>query len=384
MNNSFTGLGVLPALDHALATQGISRPTPIQTAALPVVLSGRDVFISSETGTGKTLAYLLPLAGNIEAGSSDLQVLVLAPTQELAMQIYRTALELAGSSDLGLRVQALIGGVAVKRQLDQLKRKPHLVVGSVGRVQHLIELRKLKVHRLKAVVVDEMDRLLSGDNLAPTLAVVRAAPRERQLVFVSATGRPESLSAAEKLAPAMEVVRVGGDRVSPTIEHLFLVCEEREKPVMLRKLVRALEPERAIVFAHTTARSESLSAMLTHHKLSVGDIHGTKDKLGRKKALEDLRSGRVRVLIASDLAARGLDIAGVTHVFNVDVPTQAKDYLHRVGRTGRVGEPGLAISLVTEQELGRIKRFERELGICISPVKVSRGQVHPSPLPDKK
>ncbi len=384
MNNTFTGLGVLPSMDQALAEQGISRPTPIQAAALPVVLSGRDVFISSETGTGKTLAYLLPLAGTIEPGSRDLQVLVLAPTHELAMQIYRTALELAEATGLGLRVQALIGGVAVKRQLEQLKHKPHLVVGSVGRVQHLIELRKLKVHRLKAVVVDEMDRLLAGDNQAPTLAVVRATPRERQLVFVSATGRAESLKAAEKLAPAMEVVRVGGDRVSPTIEHLFLICQERDKPVMLRKLVHALEPERAIVFAHTTARSESLSAMLTHHKLPVADIHGTKGKLGRKKALEDLRSGRVRVLIASDLAARGLDIAGVTHVFNLDVPAQAKDYLHRVGRTGRVGEPGLAVSLVTEQEMGRIRRFERELGISISPVKVSRGQVHPSPLPDKK
>ena len=384
MNNTFTGLGVPPALEQALADQGISRPTPIQAAAVPVVLSGRDAFISSETGTGKTLAYLLPLAGSIEPGSSDLQVLVLAPTHELAMQIYRTALELAGAAGLGLRVQALIGGVAVKRQLEQLKRKPHLVVGSVGRIQHLIELRKLKAQRLKAVVVDEMDRLLAGDNQAPTLAVVRATPRERQLVFVSATGRTESLSAAQKLAPAMEVVRVGGDRVSPTIEHLFLVCEEREKPVMLRKLLHALEPERTIVFAHTTARSESLSTMLTHHKLSVADIHGTKDKLGRKKALEDLRSGRVRVLIASDLAARGLDIAGVTHVFNVDVPTQAKDYLHRVGRTGRVGEAGLAVSLVTDQEMGRIRRFERELGISISPVKVSRGQVQPTPLPDKK
>jgi ATP-dependent RNA helicase DeaD len=371
----FTDLGVLPALEPGLTAASISRPTPIQEAALPVVLSGQDAFISSETGTGKTLAYLLPLLGRIDTQSSDLQVLVLAPTHELAMQIHRTALELARDARLNVRVQPLIGGVAVQRQQEQLKKKPHLVVGSVGRIQNLIDLRKLKTHAVKAVVVDEMDRLLAGDKLAPTLALVRSTPKGRQLVFVSATGRPESMSAARTLAPDMVMVHVGGDRVSATIEHLYLVCEERDKPVMLRKLIHAQRPERAIVFVHTNDKADMLSSMLAHHKLAVADIHGSREKLSRKKALEDLKSGRARILIASDLAARGLDIKGVTHVFNLDVPTQGKDYLHRVGRTGRVGEKGIAVSLVTDQELGRIKRFERELGIVIAPVALSKGVV---------
>ncbi|MFP4517456.1 MAG: DEAD/DEAH box helicase, partial [Desulfovibrionales bacterium] len=332
--SSFTDQGVLQNLEIALAAEGIAQPTPVQEAALTVVLSGRDVFINSETGTGKTLAYLLPILSRMDAGSMDLQALVLAPTHELAMQIHRTALDLVRRAGLEIRVQPLIGGVAVKRQVEQLKKKPHLVVGSVGRIQHLIGLRKLKVNAVKVVVVDEMDRMLAGDKLAPTLALVKSTPKDRQLVFVSATGRPESMEAAKILAPEMELVRVGGDRVSSTIEHVYLVCEERDKPVMLRKMIHALRPERAIVFVHTNAKAEMLSAMLAHHKLAVADIHGTRDKLVRKKALDDLKAGRAQVLIASDLAARGLDIKGVTHVFNVDVPAQAKDYLHRVGRTG--------------------------------------------------
>jgi ATP-dependent RNA helicase DeaD len=373
----FSEFGVLPALEAALGAEGITRPTPIQEAALPVVLAGRDVFITSETGTGKTLAFLLPLLGRIDAGSMDLQAVVLAPTHELAMQIHRTAQELARRAGLNIRFQALIGGVAVHRQVDGLKKKPHFAVGSVGRIQHLIELRKLKLQGVRMLVVDEMDRLLAGDHQGPTLTLVRAAPKGRQLVFVSATGRPESLAAARQLAPEMELVRVGGDQVSGTIEHLSLLCEERDKPVMLRKLIHAQRPERAIVFVHTNAKAEMLSSMLAHHKITVADIHGTRDKLGRKKALDDLRSGKAQILIASDLAARGLDIKGVTHVFNLDVPAQSKDYLHRVGRTGRVGEKGVAVSLITDQELGRIKRFERELGITVSPVTLSKGKVLP-------
>jgi ATP-dependent RNA helicase DeaD len=378
MMNRFTDTGVTPELEEALNAQGISEPTPIQAAAIPAVHSGKDVFITSETGTGKTLAYLLPLLGGIRPGSSDLQAVILAPTHELAMQIGRTAQELTRQSGIAVHIQALIGGVAVQRQLEQIKKKkPSVVVGSVGRIQHLFDLRKLKPHAVKAVVVDEMDRLLAGDKLAPTLALVRSMPKERQLVFVSATGQQESLDAARKLSPGLEVVRVGGDRVSPTIEHLYLVCEERDKPVVLRKLIHAQRPERAIVFVHTGAKAEMLSDMLTHHKLSVADLHGTRHKLGRKQALDDLRSGRAQVLISSDLAARGLDIKGLTHVFNLDPPTQSKDYLHRVGRTGRVGQKGVAVTLVTEQEQNRIKRFERELGISFTLVSLSGGKVIP-------
>jgi ATP-dependent RNA helicase DeaD len=371
----FSDHGVPPALEAALETEGITRPTPIQAAALPVVLSGRHVLISSETGTGKTLAYLLPILGRMDAESTDLQALVLSPTHELAMQIHRTAQELVRRSEIAVRVQPLIGGVAVQRQIEKLKNKPHLVVGSVGRIQHLIDMRKLKVHAVKAMVVDEMDRLLAGDKLAPTLTLVRSTPRGRQLVFVSATTRPESLAAAREVAPDLKLVRVGGDRVSATIEHLSLLCEQRDKPAMLRKLIHAQNPSRAIVFVHTNARAEMLSAMLAHHKIAVADIHGTRDKLGRKKALDDLRTGNVQLLIASDIAARGLDIRGVSHVYNIDIPSLSKDYLHRVGRTGRVGEKGVAVSLVTDQELGRIARFERELGVTISPIGLYKGRV---------
>ena len=370
---AFSDLGIAPALESALAADGITEPTAIQVEAIPTLLAGKNAYLSSETGTGKTLAYLLPLFAQIDPGQRTLQVIIVVPTHELAMQIFAVGRDLARQAGLHIRVQALIGGVSTKRQLEKLKSKPHIIVGTPGRISELIKIRKIKPHTVKSIIVDEVDRLLVGESLTEIRGIIKATLRERRLVFVSATQRAETSQEAAVLAPDLVQIRAGADQVNAAIEHFYIECEERDKPEVLRKLLRALRPERAIVFMHRTANAEVLAAKLAHHQIAVVDLHGAHDNARRKKAIDDFRQADAKVLIASDIAARGLDIRGVSHVFNFDIPTQSKDYLHRVGRTSRAGSAGCAVSLMTAQELRLVKRYRSELDIALRVGHLSRG-----------
>ena len=370
---SFSDLGIAPALESALAADGITEPTAIQVEAIPALLAGKNAYISSETGTGKTLAYLLPLFAQIDPGQRTLQVIIVVPTHELAMQIFAVGRDLAQQAGLHIRVQALIGGVSTKRQLEKLKSKPHIIVGTPGRISELIKIRKIKPHTVKSIIVDEVDRLLVGESLTEIRGIIKATLRERRLVFVSATQRAETSQEAAVLAPDLVQIRAGADQVNAAIEHFYIECEERDKPEVLRKLLRALRPERAIVFMHRNANAEVLAAKLAYHQIAVVDLHGAHDNARRKKAIDDFRQADAKVLIASDIAARGLDIRGVSHVFNFDIPTQSKDYLHRVGRTSRAGSAGCAVSLMTAQELRLVKRYRSELDIALRVGHLSGG-----------
>ena len=370
---SFSDLGIIPALESALAADGITEPTAIQVEAIPALLAGENAYLSSETGTGKTLAYLLPLFAQIDPGQRTLQVIIVVPTHELAMQIFAVGRDLAQQAGLHIRVQALIGGVSTKRQLEKLKSKPHIIVGTPGRISELIKIRKIKPHTVKSIIVDEVDRLLVGESLTEIRGIIKATLRERRLVFVSATQRAETSQEAAVLAPDLVQIRAGADQVNAAIEHFYIECEERDKPEVLRKLLRALRPERAIVFMHRNANAEVLAAKLAYHQIAVVDLHGAHDNARRKKAIDDFRQADAKVLIASDIAARGLDIRGVSHVFNFDIPTQSKDYLHRVGRTSRAGSAGCAVSLMTAQELRLVKRYRSELDIALRVGHLSGG-----------
>ena len=370
---AFSDLGIAPALESALAADGITEPTAIQVEAIPALLAGKNAYLSSETGTGKTLAYLLPLFAQIDPGQRTLQVIIVVPTHELAMQIFAVGRDLAQQAGLPIRVQALIGGVSTKRQLEKLKSKPHIIVGTPGRISELIKIRKIKPHTVKSIIVDEVDRLLVGESLTEIRGIIKATLRERRLVFVSATQRAETSQEAAVLAPDLVQIRAGADQVNAAIEHFYIECEERDKPEVLRKLLRALRPERAIVFMHRNANAEVLAAKLAHHQIAVVDLHGAHDNARRKKAIDDFRQADAKVLIASDIAARGLDIRGVSHVFNFDIPTQSKDYLHRVGRTSRAGSAGCAVSLMTAQELRLVKRYRSELDIALRVGHLSGG-----------
>jgi ATP-dependent RNA helicase DeaD len=375
---TFTESGILTSLVEALARDNITEPTPIQIAAVPALLAGKSAYLNAETGTGKTLAYLLPLFCRMDPALAATQAVVVAPTHELAIQIQRVAGALAQNAGLPLRSVLLIGGTMLQRQIDKLKKKPHLVIGSPGRIRELIGANKLKTRLVRSIVIDEADRLLSGESLEAVRDIVRASPPERQLIFASATERPECSREAAALAPGLDMLRTAATPVSPRIEHLYLVCEERDKPALLRKLIHALNPERALVFVHRNARAETVAGMLASRKLAVADLHAAFDKSERKKAMDDFRSGRANVLIASDVAARGLDIKGVTHVFNLDMPTESKAYLHRVGRTARAGARGFAVSLMNENEVRLARRYEAELGIRMTPMRLREGRVLPA------
>ncbi len=372
---AFTDL-LLPAdLVSALEKQQIVDPTPIQSAALPVLMAGKDAYLHAETGTGKTLAYLLPLFTRIDAAQAATQGVIVAPTHELAIQIHRQSCELAQHAGRAIRSVLLIGGTATDRQIEKLKAKPHIVVGSPGRIVELIERGKLKTAHVRGIVIDEADRLLGDESLSWIRKIVGAAPPARQLVFASATIEAQTRQVLTALSPDAVLLAPGRAAVNENIEHLYVVCEERDKPDVLRKLLHAFDLPRAIVFVHRNDVAERVAAKLAHHKLAVADLNAALGKMDRKRAMDGIRSGAIRIMIASDVAARGLSIPDVTHVFNLDVPTLSKAYLHRVGRTGRAGSKGTAVSLVTEIEARLISRYEQELGIKMQHARVREGQV---------
>jgi superfamily II DNA/RNA helicase len=372
---TFPELAVPPELVAALARQQITRPTAIQVAALPVLLAGRDAYLNAETGTGKTLAYLLPMFCRLDATLAATQAVIVAPTHELAIQIQRQCIELAQNAGWAVRAMLAIGGTSMERQVDKLKQKPHIVVGSPGRIRDLVGSRKLKTLAIRAIVVDEADRLLLAESLSALREIIEAAPRARQLVFASATEQPECAEVLATLAPGLVMLQAGVAAVNEDIEHLYVVCEERDKPDVLRKLLHALRPERAMVFAHRSETAAKVAETLAYHRIPAADLHAANDKWARKQAMDDFRDARVRVLIASDVGGRGLDIKGVTHVLNLDVPTLSKAYLHRVGRTGRAGARGQAVTLMTKDDVRLVRRFETELGIVMHRVRLREGQV---------
>jgi superfamily II DNA/RNA helicase len=371
---NFTDLGISDELVQALEKEGITQPMPIQLEAIRPLRAGKDAYVSAETGMGKTLAYLLPVIEKMDYAVSNVQAMVLAPTHELASQIHQQALRLGQHSGLPIKSLLLIGGANTKRQVEKLKKKPQLVVGSIGRILELIRMKKLKVQKLGTVVVDEADRMLHGELLGAVLDLKQVIPVPPQWIFVSATEQKASSAEAERLAPDMTHLSAGANRVNAEIKHIYFIAQERDKADLLRRLIRAIEPQRAIVFVHRNKDAELVKSKMEHYGISVADIHGTHGKMERKKAMDDIRSGKVEVLIASDVAARGLDIKGVTHIFNYDVPSGSRDYLHRVGRTGRAGEQGYAISLMTQQETRLVQRYESELDIEMVEAVIREGQ----------
>jgi superfamily II DNA/RNA helicase len=375
---TFADLGVPPDLIAALAKQQITEPTAIQVAAIPVLIEGRDAYLNAETGTGKTLGYLLPAFRALDPSQPATQVVVVAPTHELAIQIQRQCTDLAQNAGWPVRCLLLIGGTAMDRQIEKLKKKPHVVVGSPGRICDLLKKGKLKAGAVRTIVIDEADRLLVAESLASIHAIIGAAPGARQLVFASATVQPESGAAIARLAPGLVMLQTAETLVNENIEHLYLICEEREKPDVTRRLLHALRPERAMVFVHRNETAEEVALKLAHHGIPVAELHAASDKRDRKHAMDEFRSGRAAVMITSDVAARGLDIGGVSHIVNLDAPAQSKAYLHRVGRTARAGAEGQAVTLVTRNEARLVQRYEKELGISMRQVRLREGRVIPA------
>lgn len=375
-STSFEHLGIHPLLLEALQKEGVVEPTEIQEKTIPLILANQDVIGQSETGSGKTLAYLLPLFQKIDLLKKENQVLILTPTHELALQVHRQIQSLSQNLGGTITSAAIIGNVNISRQIEKLKEKPQILVGSAGRILELIQKKKISSQTLKTIVLDEADRLLDEKNNRTVNAVIKTTLKDRQLLLFSATLSTESLEPVLSILKDPAVIRVTEKAtVVPTITHQYFACEQRDKFELLRKLVYHLEPERALIFINKSEEIEKTVEKLKFHGLVAQEISGSSHKEERSKAMEDFRTGKIHLLVASDLAARGLDIKNVTHIINLDIPEDPQLYLHRVGRTGRAGLSGVAISLATEKELHFLHKIENTFKITITLKKLSHGKV---------
>ena len=377
MENKFEALGLSQSLVTALEKQGIENPTEIQQHMVPCILTGRDVIGRSETGSGKTLAYLLPIFERLDFSVRGAQAIILTPTHELAAQVFHQAELLEENSGLDVGCMLLIGSAGPKRQLERLKEKPRVLVGSTGRILDFIKRKKLPAHLVKTIVLDEGDRLLEDGNLADVTGVVKATLKSRQIVLLSASVGLETRERAKGLMKedALFLEAKTGSPVPQGISHFYILTSRREKFLELRKILAGEKPERAIVFLNNPENIEVTVEKLCHHGIKAVGIYGKADKLDRKNAMEDFRQGRATVLVASDIGARGLDISGVTHIINLDVPEEPSQYLHRAGRCGRKGEAGTAITLVTPGERRWVHKYEKVWGIGFVQKEMSYGKL---------
>ncbi|WP_029452406.1 DEAD/DEAH box helicase [Clostridium algidicarnis] len=376
MEVNFESLKITEKMISGLEGLEIKNPTEIQEKVIPLALEGKNLIGQSETGTGKTLSYLLPIIEKIDVNKKEMQCIIIAPTHELVMQIHNTISDLRNSSGIEVLSTPLIGSANITRQIEKLKSKPHIIVGSSGRILELIKKRKISAHTIKTMVIDEVDKLLDKDNIPSIKEIIKATPKETQIMMFSATITGNTLDVSKTLASDIVVVSVKNtNAVNENIIHGYILTEHRKKIDTLRKLISAVKPKRALVFINSSYDVEKTLEKLRFHNIKVDSVHGSNDKEDRQRALENFRKGSIQVLVASDIAARGLDIKGITHVINLDLPKDSKDYLHRAGRVARAGEIGEVFSLVDPKEEGLIKKYEDSFKIIIPEKYMYGGRV---------
>lgn len=361
---NFTELGLDASITDALKKEKIVTPTEVQEKVYEAIAQGKNILAQSKTGSGKTLAYLLPFIQKYKEVPEGNKVLVLVPTHELAMQVTRQVKSVSENAGLHLMAQPIVGNVNIARQIDYLKKKPQFIVGTPGRIFELIKKKKIAAHLMEAVILDEADKLLSDQQIEETKAVVKCCMRDVQKLFFSASISTEAESAAKSIATDLEVVRLdAGLKVADNLQHQYIVCDGREKIEVLRGLVSALKPQKAMVFINKVYDIEQATQKLKYHHYSADCIHGNSKKADRKKVIDNFHNGKLKVMIGTDLASRGLHFEDVDVVVHYTIPEDEKDYLHRAGRCARGKETGLSISIVTPAEIKRIRRFEKKLGI---------------------
>jgi ATP-dependent RNA helicase RhlE len=359
---NFSQLGLQTALVQVCESLGYNEPTPIQKEAIPVVLAGHDLIGCAETGTGKTAAFLLPLIQRLGATARPgVRLLVLAPTRELASQIEASYGQLAPRK--GVRCACLIGGASMSRQRESLRRGAGVVIATPGRLLDHLERGTIDLSQIEALVLDEADRMLDMGFLPAIRRILAKLPSKRQTLLFSAT----MSSAIEKLArttlsqPKLIEISQRG-RAATTVEQTVYPVATESKMALLIDLLERVPLERVLVFTRTRRGAERLSHILEARQHKVNRIHADRTQPQREAALRGFKEGRTQVLVATDIAARGLDVDSVSHVINYDVPTAPEDYVHRIGRTGRAGKSGRAITLVTPAEELTMRGIERLTG----------------------
>ncbi|WP_339149141.1 DEAD/DEAH box helicase [Sutcliffiella sp. BMC8] len=347
--------------------------TPVQEQAIPVILEGKDVLVESPTGTGKTLAYLLPIIERIDLTKQHPQALVVAPSKELAMQIFEQIQKWTEGSDI--TGASFIGGANVKRQIEKLKKRPQILVGTPGRLQELIQAKKIKMHEVTTMVMDEADQLFVPEHKKTIENIIKSSMQERQLLLFSATLREETEKQAIGLLKEPLVIKVTKEDLPPArVEHLYTVVDQRDKANVLANLLR--EPGiKALAFVRDIGNLAVLTEKLLYKQLNVGFLHSESSKQERENAMKNFRKDEYPVLLATDVAARGLDIKELSHVIHYDLPEEVENYVHRSGRTGRQGAEGTVISIVSEREERKLKQFARELGLTLEKRVVFGGKL---------
>lgn len=374
---TFKELNLNDNIIAGLEKQGITTPTEIQSLTIPEILDNKDVIGEAHTGSGKTLAFLAPLFEKIDTSKKELQVLILAPTRELVMQIEKQSKLLAENSEMPINTVPIIGDVNMDKQIKNLKGlKPNIIVGTPGRVLDLIRKKKIKAHTIKTIVLDEGDNLLDNTHARTIQDIIKTTMRDRQLLIFSATISSKAMPIAKDLMNDPIIFKNEKKAsLNPNIEHMYIEVEERDKAEILRKLIAAVNPSKAIVFINRGFDVEMIADKLNYHNKNAFAMHKRITKEQRQQALEKFRNGKINILVSSDISARGLDIQDITHIINLDFPANANEYLHRAGRTARGNAHGTTISLVTKKEFPALRIYEREFNIKLNKKQLSHGEL---------
>jgi ATP-dependent RNA helicase DeaD len=376
--STFAELGLSQEILAALHEVGYEEPTPIQEQAIPPLLEGKDVIGQAQTGSGKTAAFGLPMIQYVDPALDELQGLVLTPTRELCIQVTQ-ALRAYGARR-GVDVVAVFGGAPIRSQQSQLRAGGQIVVGTVGRVKDLISRHVLLLHSCRFVVLDEADEMLDLGFIEDVERILALTPSSRQTALFSATMPPPIRRLAERYLyqPVMAKVEAATLTVD-TVEQFATEVRQREKTERLIEVLDAERPSQAIVFVRTKIRCDELYRRLRDHGFDVRALHGDMTQGARDGVMISFKDGRLPLLVATDVAARGLDISGVSHVINFDAPTSPDVYVHRIGRTARVGRSGRAITLFEPRQRREVEAIERHAGVKLAPW-VKGAHVAPTPL----
>ncbi|MEE1130015.1 MAG: DEAD/DEAH box helicase [Caryophanon sp.] len=365
---NFSELNISESTLRSVKRMGFEEATPIQEGTIQFAMAGRDVLGQAQTGTGKTAAFGIPLIEKIDPKNPNVQALVIAPTRELAIQVSEELYKIG--YDKRVKLLSVYGGQEIGRQIRALKNKPQIIVGTPGRIQDHINRRTLKLEDVQTLVLDEADEMLNMGFIDDINAILENVPEERQTLLFSATMPPAIRKIAETFMKNPEIVKIQAKELTmENIEQFFVKSTEREKFDILSNLIDVQKPELAIIFGRTKRRVDELSQALTQRGHSAEGIHGDLSQAKRMSVLRQFKENKIQILVATDVAARGLDISGVTHVYNFDIPQDPESYVHRIGRTGRAGKSGLAVTFVTPREMGYLRIVEETTKKRMTPLR---------------
>lgn len=371
MKKKFTELNISPQMCEVLKHNGIIEATPVQEEAIPVVRSGRDVIVQAQTGTGKTLAFLLPIFEKVKINAPVAQALIVTPTRELTIQIAKVAAKIGAAA--GVTSLAVYGGQDVLRQKQKLGRNPHIIIGTPGRLLDHLRRRTLDLSSVNKVVLDEADEMLHMGFIEDVETLLQATANDRQLMFFSATMPDRIKGMARHYMEKPQQIEIKAEHITlDKIEQIIIDTNEDTKIDKLCALINEHQPYLGMVFCHTKQRVTSVTMALARRGYLVDELHGDLTQVQRTMVLKRFREAKLQILVATDIAARGLDIEGVTHVFNYDIPHDADAYIHRIGRTGRAGQKGVAITFVNARQYDYLRLIEKGIQSRIQKQKMAR------------